>query len=105
WGFEVLEVAGLVVNAGPWRSDPAREFAGLDALFHQAADELAVVVRRQPPILVTSPGRLVDEFARRRRLDVLELADLTMETDMRQLEFVGDAGLVDDLVPSIEAAL
>src|SRR5262249_45962469 len=101
----VFEIAGLVVDADPRRSDPAREFAGLDDLFHQAADELAVVVRRQPPILVTSPGRLVDEFARRRRLDVFELANLTMETDIRQLDFVGDAGLVDDLVSAIEAAL
>src|SRR5262249_46533447 len=37
----VFEIAGLVVDADPRRSDPAREFAGLDDLFHQAADELA----------------------------------------------------------------
>jgi len=38
-------------------------------------------------------------------MHVLELADLAVEADMRQLEFEGDAGLVDDLVPAVEPAL
>src|SRR6516225_5629341 len=33
--FHIFEIAGLVVDADPRRSDPAREFAGLDDLFHQ----------------------------------------------------------------------
>ena len=59
----ILEIAGLVVDADARRRDPAGEFAGLDHLFHQAADEIAVVFRRQPFSLVAIPGRVVDQSA------------------------------------------
>ncbi len=55
--------------------------------------------------LLAIPGRVVDQLAVRRDFDVLELADLAIEADMRQFELERHAGLSDDLVPAVDAAL
>jgi hypothetical protein len=103
--LHVFEIAGLVVDADARRRDPAGELAGLDHALHQAGDEIAVVLRRQPLARVALPGRLVDELAGRRHFHVLELADQAVKADMGQFEFERDAGLVDDLVPAVDTAL
>src|SRR5579863_6569194 len=103
--LHVLEIAGLVVDADARRSDPTGEFAGLGDRLHQAGDELAVILRRQPLTLLPLPRRIADQLAGGRYVGILELADHAVEADMRQFEFEADAGPVDDLVPAIEAAL
>src|SRR5258708_31796644 len=50
--LHVFEIARLVVDADARRRDPARELAGLDHLSHQALDEIAIGLRRQPFVLV-----------------------------------------------------
>ena len=85
--LHVFEIARLVVDADARRRDPAGELAGLDDLFHQAADEIAVIFRWQPAAPVAGPRRLFDERARRRNFHILELADLAVKADMRQFEF------------------
>src|ERR1700733_5300867 len=103
--LHIFETARLVVDADTRRRDPARELTQLGHRLHQAADEIAVVLGRQPGALVAVPGRFIDQLAGRRYFHVLELTDLAVEADMRQFEFEGDAGFVDDLVPAVEAAL
>src|SRR5580700_7642108 len=41
--LHVFEIAGLVIDAGPWRGDPRGELAGLGAGPHQARDKRIVV--------------------------------------------------------------
>src|SRR5262247_4566571 len=84
--LHVFEITRLVVDADARRRDPARELAGLDDLAHQALDEIAVILRRQPLVLLPLPRCGVDQLAGRGRLDVLELADLPVERHVRQLE-------------------
>src|SRR5262249_19589916 len=81
--LHVLEIAGLVVDADLRRRDPTRELAGLGNGRHQRGDELAVVRRRQPLVLVFRPSGLVDDSAVRLRKDILELTDMAVESDMR----------------------
>src|SRR5579863_7006294 len=92
--LHIFEIAGLVVDADARRGDPAGELARLGDPLHQADDEIAVGLRRQPLAEIAAPGGAVEDFARGRNLDVLELADLAMEADMRQRELEGDAGPV-----------
>src|SRR6516162_6018441 len=103
--LHVFEITRLVVDADTRRRDPACELAGLDHLPHQALDEVAVILRRQPRVLLLVPPCRVDQLSARRRRDVLELADLPVERHVRQLESEAHADPVDDLVPAIETAL
>src|SRR5262245_35729661 len=80
--LHIFEIAGLVVDADAGRGDPARELAGLDHLFHQPLDELAIGGRGQPLVLVLVPRRLVDDVAIGIGLDVAEFADLPMERNI-----------------------
>src|SRR3954470_18366788 len=81
--LHVFEIARLVVDADlRWR-DPARELPGLDHGVHEALDEVAVLPRRQPGVLLFLPSRLPDRLPFRRDLHVLELADLAVEGDVR----------------------
>src|ERR1700689_5455828 len=84
--FHVFEIARLVIDADAGRGDPGGELPRFGDWLDQAADKIAVVLRRQPFAFVAIPGRLVDDEPRRRDMHVLELADLAMEADMRQLE-------------------
>src|SRR5262245_59226150 len=99
--LHVFEITRLVVDADTRRRDPARELAGLDDLAHQALDEVAVILRRQPLVLLLIPRCRVDQLPGRRRRDVLELADLPVERHVRQLESETHADPLDDLVPAI----
>src|SRR5262249_8226053 len=103
--LHVFEITRLVVDADTRRRDPAFELAGLDHLAHQPLDEVAVVLRRQPLVLLPVPRRRIDQLPGRRRLDVLELADLAVERHVRQLKSEAHADPVDDLVPAIETTL
>src|SRR5262245_25572779 len=103
--LHVFEITRLVVDADARRRDPACELAGLDHLAHQALDEVAVVLRRQPLVLLLVPRSRFDQLAGRGCLDVLELADLPVERHVRQLEWEAPPDPVDDLVPAIETAL
>jgi len=69
--LHVFEIARFVVNADTRGCDPAGEFTRLGDRVHQAGDEFAVVLRRQPLADVAIPGRLVDKLARGRGFDVL----------------------------------
>src|SRR5258706_15500038 len=101
--LHILEIARLVVDADLGRRDPWGEAAGLGHRRHQRGDEIAVVQGRQPPALALAPGRIVDQYAIRRGVDILELADLTMERDIRQRQPEVIAGRRDDLVPAQHA--
>ena len=79
--LHIFEIARLVVDADAGRGDPAGELAGLGDWLHQAADEIAIVLGRQPFAFVAVPGRLIDDEPRRRHVHVLELADLAVEAD------------------------
>ena len=50
-----------------------------------------------------APGGVVDQHAFGRRVDVLELADLAMEGDVRQRQLKSIAGGRDHLVPAQHA--
>src|SRR5271156_5884446 len=89
--LHVLEVARLVVNADAWRRDPVRELARLRNRLHQADDEFAVRLRRQPFADFPIPRHPIDEDAGRRNFHVLELANLAMEADVRQFKLEVDA--------------
>src|SRR5262249_31487557 len=84
--LHVFEVARLIVDADARRRDPAGELAGLDHLRHQALDEIAVAGRGQPLVPILRPGGGIDELARGRRVQVLELADVAMKRHVRHLE-------------------
>src|SRR5262249_30790248 len=103
--LHVFEITRLVVDADTRRRDPACELAGFDHLTHQALYEVAVILRRQPLVLLLVPPCRVDQLPARRRRDVLELADLPVEHHVRQLESEAHADPLDDLVPAIETAL
>src|SRR5579863_485342 len=103
--LHIFKIAGLIVDAEPRRRDPAGELARLGHRLHQADDEIAVVLRRQPFADLAVPGRFVNDHARRRYFYILEFADLAMEADMRQRELEGDAGLADRFVPAVDTAL
>src|SRR5262249_52506185 len=103
--LHVFEIAGLVVDTDARRRDPAREFARLNDLAHQALNEVAIILRRQPLVLLPIPRRVIDQLSARRRLDVPELADLPVERHMRQFKSEVHADPLDDLVPAVEAAL
>src|SRR5471032_2871399 len=83
--LHVLEFARLVVDAYLGRRDPAGKLAGLDERLHQPGDEIAVSGRWQPFILLFLPGRLVEQFAGRARMDVAEFADLAMRSEERRV--------------------
>ena len=53
--------------------------------------------------LLFRPGRLVEQHAGRRGLDILELADVAVEGDMRQRQTEIHAGALDDLVEALDA--
>ena len=55
-------------------------------------------------VLLPGPLRLADGHAGGRGLDVGELADVAMEGHVRQLQAELDAGLLDHLVPALNAA-
>src|SRR5579863_4104339 len=103
--LHIFKIAGLVVDAEPRRRDPAGELARLGHRVHQADNEIAVVLRRQPFADLAVPGRIVDDNACRRYFHVFEFADLAVEADMRQRELERDAGLANRLVPTVDAAL
>src|SRR3954452_10379592 len=101
--LDVLEIARPVVDADPRRRDPRRKLAGLTDRLHQRGDELAIGQRRQPLVLLLGPGRRVDQDAGRRRVNVLELADVAMKCHMRQRQTEVDAGPLDDLFEALDA--
>src|SRR6202034_391237 len=84
--FHVFEIARLVIDADAGRGDPAGELPRFGDRLHHAADEIAVGLRRLHFAFVAELVRLVGDESRRRDMHVLELADLAMEADMRQLE-------------------
>src|SRR5262249_9092342 len=93
--LHVFEITRLVVDADTRRRDPACELAGFDHLTHQALYEVAVILRRQPLVLLLVPPCRVDQLPARRRRDVLELADLPVERHVRQLESEAHADPLD----------
>src|SRR5262245_28201356 len=80
--LHVLEIAGLVVDADLGRSDPGREPAALPARLHQALDEVAVGLGRQPLVLLFGPFGVAQDLAAGRGVDALELADVAVEGDV-----------------------
>src|SRR5271166_961607 len=103
--LHILEIAGLVVDADARGGDPAGVLAGLVTGLHQGIDELHVRVVGQPGAGPDLPLLLFQNLARGAHAMAGEFADLAVEPFMRLHELEGDSGLLDHLVPAIDAAL
>src|SRR5204863_2748347 len=89
--LDILEIAGLAVDARAWRRDPRCEAAGLGDRPHQALDEQIVGGGRQELVAAPLPLLLAQQLAVRIRVDRGELADAAVECDMRQPDAVVEA--------------
>src|SRR5262245_66337349 len=98
--LDVLEIARLVVDADLGCGDPGSELAPLPAGLHKALDEVAVRLRGDPLIFPVRPLGIAQDIAFRGGLHIGELADLSMEGNVREFETEVDAGLLDHLVPA-----
>src|SRR6266700_4083694 len=90
--LHILEIARLVVDPELGRRNPGGELADPGDRNHQGSDEIAVIGGRKPFALSLVPGRIVDQHAVRRSVNILELADLAMERDVRQRQLEVVAG-------------
>src|SRR5271169_4321303 len=75
------------------------------AWLHQRADELHVVVVGQPVAALRVPLVFGHDLASRADAGAGELADPAIEAFVRLDELEGDSGLLDRLVPAVDAAL
>jgi len=77
--FTYSKSPGLLSIPTLGRRNPGGEFADAGDRNHQGSDEIAVIDGRKPFALSLVPGRIVDQHAVRRGVNILELADLAME--------------------------
>src|SRR5215471_4845343 len=101
----VVVVEWLAVDAVARRCDPCGNLAPLVHRLHQGPNVCLVHVRGQPLALAALPLLGRDLLAVRGGLDPGERADLAVEGDVRQLQPLPDASLLQDAVPPLDAAL
>src|SRR6516162_10791833 len=99
----VVEVERLAVDAVARRCDPCGDLAPLVHRLHQRPHVGLVHVGGQPLALAALPLLRRDLLAVRGGLDPGERADLAVEGDVRKLQPLPDASLLQDAVPPLDA--
>src|ERR1700681_4390870 len=81
---DIFEFDGQVVNTARRGSDPAGEFSGLNYASHEGAYKRVVGIRREPHGRLALPMFLGQDFAFRVDKVAREIADLPVESHVRQ---------------------
>src|SRR5258708_3302543 len=94
-----------IVDAAVGRGDPGGHLAGLDDLMHQALDEGAVALGREPCADAAVPFLAADDPALGRHMHACPSADRSAKAGARQGELAPDPGFLDHPVPALYADL
>src|SRR5579859_4095865 len=103
--LHVLILDREVVDAAVGGRDPGGHLAGLDHLLHQALDEGAVALARQPFARPCVPLGASDDPAIWTHGNASPGTDRAAEAGAGQRELAPDAGFLDQPVPAFDADL
>src|SRR5579872_230836 len=103
--MDILVIDGKVVDAAIGGRDPRRHLAGLEHRTHQALDEPAIGIARNPGRRVRAPG--VSAHRRAAWIDrgTAPGTDGAAEARARKRELEGEAGFGDEAVPALHPDL